>query len=126
MFVSGLLPVPWFVVVALIALLVALSSSLLLLLLFRHLLPIFVRPFLFFFSLSHLFQDILGFFGLLLRPICSTSGIIVDSFVFGLIDIGISHTISIHPMIVMQAPDMLQVAGIADQTSFCLLITLVR
>jgi hypothetical protein len=126
MLVCGLLPVLGLIVVALIALLVPLPSSLLLLLLFRNLLPILIRPLLFLLSLSRLLKHVFWFLGLLWLPVCATSRIVVHSFVFGLIDIGVSQIIPIHPMIVMQTLDMLQVAGIADQASLGFLFTVVR
>lgn len=125
MLISGFLPVLRFKVMTFIALLVALSSSLLLLPLLRNLFPIFIGSLLLLFSLDRLFQDVFCFFTLLLRSACSTSRIVVDSFIFGLIYISISHVISIHPM-VMQALDMLQVISIADQTPFIFFLTLIR
>lgn len=124
MFVSGFVPVLRFIVVALIALLVTLSSSLLLL--FRNILSFFIRSLLFLFSLGRLLQYVFGLFSLLLRPAYTTSRVVINSFVFGLIYIRISDTISIHSVFVMQVLGVLQVTGIADQVSFVFFFTLIR
>ncbi len=120
MFILGL------IVVTLIAFFESLPSPLLLLLLLRIFLSIFKCFFYFLFSLSCFLQNIFNLFCLLLRFGWCSWRIIIDTFILRLIYIIIPHFLSIHSMVAMQVLDVLQVTGIANQTSFTFTLTLIR